>query len=161
MKPFWTVVGLVAALLVQSALSHLAPAQARILDPFLLVVIYCALTWGETYGMLAGATAGWIQDVHFGGTILGLSGLTKVVLGFSVGAASTRFHLGEPRARILVLFAATVADAIIFEQLAQAFEVPTYRLSILGLLSRAVVNAALGAVLYELLGRRWRARRRI
>ena len=102
-----------------------------------------------------------VGQLHHHARRNGLPAVWKGHQGFAVGAASTRFHLGEPRARILVLFGATVADAVIFEQLAQAFEVPTYRLSILGLLSRAVVNAALGAVVYELLGRRWRARRRI
>ena len=53
------------------------PAEARFLDPFLLVVVYCALVGGETHGMLAGAAAGWVQDVHFGGSVLGLSALAE------------------------------------------------------------------------------------
>jgi hypothetical protein len=51
--------------------------------------------------------------VHFGGRVLGLIGLTKLIIGFLVGASSTRFHLAEPTSRALVLFLATLADALI------------------------------------------------
>ena len=105
MKVFWTALAILAALLLQTALSQLLPAQARVFDPFLLVVVYCGLTGGETHGMLAGAAAGWVQDVHFGGRVLGLAGLTKVLVGFGVGLSGTRFHLDGARAAVLVLVA--------------------------------------------------------
>jgi rod shape-determining protein MreD len=161
MRVFWTALAILAALLVQTALGRLVPLQARVFDPFLLVVVYCGLTGGETHGMLAGAAAGWVQDVHFGGRILGLSGLSKLLVGFGVGAASTRFHLGEPAARLLVLMVATVADALLFGELASVFDVQAYRLSPLGLVARAVVNGAVGMVVFETVDRqlrRWVAR---
>jgi rod shape-determining protein MreD len=161
MKVFWTALAILAALLVQTALGRVMPAQARLFDPFLLVVIYCGLTGGEMHGMLAGAAAGWVQDVHFGGRILGLSGLSKVLVGFGVGVGSTRFHLGEPGARLLVLMVATLVDALLFSQLARAFDVQAYELSPLGLLVRSVVNGAAGMVVFETLDRqrrRWAAR---
>ena len=103
-------------------------------DPFLLVVVYCGLTGGETHGMLAGAAAGWVQDVHFGGRVLGLSGLTKVLVGFGVGVGS---HALPPRRsrrpRLLVLMVADVVDALLFGQLAAVFDVQAYELSPLGL----------------------------
>ncbi len=156
MRAFWTAVAIVLALLVQTALSRLFPAHARIFDPFLLVVVYCGLTGGETHGMLAGAAAGWVQDAHFGGRILGLSGLTKVLVGFGIGVGSTRFHLGEPAARLLVIMLATVVDALVLAQLASVFEVSSSELSPVGLLVRAAVNAALGLVLFSAVDRQVR-----
>ena len=156
MKVFWTAVAILAALLVETAMGRVMPGHARVFDPFLLVVVYCGLNGGETHGMLAGAAAGWVQDVHFGGRILGLSGLTKVLVGFGVGVGSTRFHLGEPAARLLVLMLATVADALVFGQLAQVFDVQAYELSPLGLVARAVVNGAIGMVVFETLDRQRR-----
>lgn len=153
MRAFWTGVGILAALLVQSALSQVAPAQARVLDPFLLVFVYCALTGGETHGMLAGAAAGWVQEVHFGGPVKGLSGLTRVLVGFGVGLAGGRFLLARPGPRLLVLFAATLADAVILERLAAAFEVRAQGLSLRGLLSRAAVNAVVGVALFAIIDR--------
>jgi rod shape-determining protein MreD len=161
MKVFWTALAIVAALLVQTALGRLFPVQARLFDPFLLVVVYCGLTGGETHGMLAGAAAGWVQDVHFGGRILGLSALSKLLVGFAVGVASTRFHLGEPAARLLVIMVATLVDAVLFGQLAQVFDVQSYELSPLGLIVRSMVNGAAGMVVFETLDRqlrRWMVR---
>jgi rod shape-determining protein MreD len=153
MKVFWTAAGILIALLFQSALSQIAPSQARILDPFLLVLVYCALTGGETHGMLAGAAAGWVQEIHFGGAVKGLSGLTKVVVGFGVGLAGGRFLLARPGPRLLVIFVATLLDALLIEGLASAFEVRAHALSTPGLLTRAAVNAVVGATLFEVIDR--------
>jgi rod shape-determining protein MreD len=156
-RVFWTAVALVAALAVQTALSRIGPGWARIFDPFLLVVVYCGLKGGETHGMLAGAAAGWMQDVHFGGRVLGLAGLTKVLVGFGVGLAGTRFQLTEPGARLLVVLVAVVLDALILRQLAGAFDVTTGSLTVGGLALRAGVNAAMGMPLFALVERRrWR-----
>lgn len=154
MKVLWTAVALGAALIVQSALGRVAPAQAPLFDPFLLVLVYCALTRGEAFGMLAGGAAGWIQDIQFGGTVLGLCGLTKVLLGFGVGLAGSRFLLTSTGARTLVLLATTVADSLLLEALAGVFDVRTSGLSAGGLLARASVNAVLGVSLYAVLDRR-------
>ncbi|HUG52064.1 MAG TPA: hypothetical protein VMR21_00615, partial [Vicinamibacteria bacterium] len=91
-----------------------------------------------------------------GGRILGLSGLTKVLVGFFVGMGSTRFHLGEPAARLLVIMVATVADALVFGRLAQVFDVQAYELSAVGLVVRAVVNGTVGMVVFETLDRQLR-----
>lgn len=154
MKILWTAAALLGALLVQSALSRLAPNQARVLDPFLLVLVYRGLVAGPSHGMLTGLAAGWMQDVQFGGPVVGLSGLTKVVVGFAVGTAGSRFLLGGTGARVLVLFAACLADTLLFERLAGTFEVAIQPLSPLAVLTRAALNALVGGPLYELLDRR-------
>jgi cell shape-determining protein MreD len=107
--------------------------------------------------MLAGAAAGWMQDVHFGGRVLGLAGLTKVLVGFGVGLAGTRFQLTEPGARLLVVSLAVLLDALVLRQLAGAFDVTTGALTLGGLALRAGVNAAVGVPLFALVERRtWR-----
>lgn len=154
MKVFWTALAIVAALAVQTALSRIVPGWARVLDPFLLVLVYCALKGGETHGMLAGAAAGWVQDVHFGGRVLGLSGLSKTLVGFGVGLAGSRFQLTEPGARLLVLVLAVLLDTAVLYQLAAAFDVSTASLSWPGLALRAAINAAIGVPLFTLVERR-------
>ena len=79
MRAFVLIATLSAALLLQSALTQVAPAQARLFDPFLIVVVYFGLAFGESYGMFAGMLAGWIQDVFFGGTVAGLTALSKIL----------------------------------------------------------------------------------
>ena len=160
MKAFWTVVALLVAFVVQSALTHVVPRQARMVDLFVLVLVYCGLVGGETHAMLAGAAGGWVQDVQFGGGVVGLSGLTKVLVGFGVGLSGTRFHLTEPGARVMVLFAATLMDALIFERLAVAFDVHIDTLSLGGLITRAALNAALGGVIFFYVDRHLGRRKR-
>jgi rod shape-determining protein MreD len=159
-KAFGVALALLAALLLQTALSRVLPGQARIFDPFLLVMVYYGLSSGETQGMVVGALGGWIQDIQFGGSVLGLSGLTRVLIGFAVGTAGTRFHLSEPAPRALVLFLAALADGLVFGGLASAFDVGITRLSPLAMLARAAVNATVGALAFELVDRQLRRLRR-
>ena len=155
MRLAWTAAALLVALLLQSILGVVAPDQGRIVDPFLLVVVYCGLMGGETHGMLAGVAAGWVQDIHFAGPVAGLSALTKLLVGFGVGVAGNRFLITGTAPRILTLFVAALTDAILFERLALVFEIPSGSLSILALLGRATANALAGAVIFELVEMRF------
>ena len=156
MRIFGTLLAIALATLLQTGLSLIWPAEARVFDPFLLVMVYCGLTRGETHGMLAGAAAGWVQDVVFGGRIVGISGLTKVIVGFVVGVAATRFLLVGIGPQILVVFSATVADAVITHSLASVFSIPTDELSAWGLALRGAVNAGVGVLLFAFVDRRVR-----
>jgi rod shape-determining protein MreD len=150
----WTGLAIAGAVLVETALAYLVASPGRYLDPFLLVVVYCALAGGETHGMLAGAAAGWVQDALFGGQVLGISGLSKLLVAFGVGLAAGRFLISSAAARALVVLLATVADALLVQWLASVFSVPAAGLAPLALLSRATVNALVGGLLFALVD--WR-----
>jgi rod shape-determining protein MreD len=160
MKVFWTALAVTAALLVQTGLSQVVPPAARLFDPFLLVLVYCGLAFGENHAMFTGAAAGWVQDVHFGGPVLGLSGLTKVVLGFLVGMAATRFQLTEPGPRGLVLLGAAAFDALFLWGLASTFDIAIAAPTATSLALRALINALLGMLIFALLERRLVQKRR-
>lgn len=151
---FWTTVAIVGALLAETGLSYLVTEPGRYLDPFLLVVVYCALTGGETHGMLAGMAAGWVQDVHFGGEVLGLSALSKLIVGFAVGAAGSHLLITSTSARALVLLLATVTDAVLVMWLASVFAIGVSPMNPVTLASRATFTAVVGAVLFALIDRR-------
>lgn len=155
-RAFWTAFAIAGAVLVETALGYLLASPGRYLDPFLLVVVYCALVGGETHGMLAGAAAGWVQDALFGGRVLGLSALAKLVTGFAVGAGAGRFLIASAGARALVVLLATVADVVLVQWLASVFSVGVFPLSPLGALSRASLNALVGGLLFALVDRRLR-----
>jgi len=152
----WAVGALVLALLWQTAATRLAPGYAWLLDPFLLVVVYFGLTGGELQGMLCGLAAGWVQDTQFGGTVMGLGGLTKLLVGFGVGFAADRFMLVGSVPRLIAIFGATLIDALLLERLAFIFEVPIGELSFAGLVARANANAIVGVALLEVIERRSR-----
>jgi len=153
-RAFWTGLAIAGAVLVETALTYLVASPGRYLDPFLLVTVYCALAGGETHGMLAGAAAGWVQDVLFGGRVLGLSSLSKLVVGFGVGLAGGRFMIAGAAARALVILLATVADALLLQWLASVFSLPATGLSPLALVSRATLNALVGGLAFALADRR-------
>jgi rod shape-determining protein MreD len=154
MKAVWILLAIVLALLLETALGRLVPGGARLFDPFLLVVVYCALAGGEIRGMLTGMVAGWVQDVHFGGLVLGLSAFTKLLLGYTIGVAAGHFLITSPATRALVVLLATIADALVFQWLAAVFDVRVLDLSPTALVSRATVNAVIGAFLFEVVDRR-------
>lgn len=153
-RAVWTGVAILGALLAETALGYLVPEPGRYLDPFLLVVVYCALRRGETHGMLAGVAAGWVQDVHFGGTILGLSALSKLVVGFVVGAAGSHFLISSTGARLLVLLLAALGDAVLVQWLASVFGIDTSPMTTVPLVARASLTAVVGSVLFALVDRR-------
>lgn len=153
-RALWTAVALAGAVLVETALSHLVSSPGRYLDPFLLVVLYCALRFGETHGMLAGAAAGWLQDILFGGRVLGLGALSKLLVGFAVGVAAGRFLIATTAARALVVLLAAAVDALIVEWLASVFALDARSLPPLALAARATLTALAGAVLFALVDRR-------
>jgi rod shape-determining protein MreD len=150
----WTLVAVAGAVLVETALGYLVPSPGLYLDPFLLVVVYCALAGGETHGMLAGAAAGWVQDVLFGGRVLGLGALAKLVVGFAAGTAGGRFLITRLPARTLVVLLATLADGLTVRWLASVFSLETGGLAPLALATRATVNAVVGGLLFALVDRR-------
>ena len=153
-RAFWTGLAIAGAVLVETALGYLVPAPGRYLDPFLLVAVYCALSGNEVHGMFAGAAAGWVQDVLFGGRVLGLSALSKLLVGYAVGLGSGRFLIATTAARSLVVLLATVADALLVQWLASVFSVEAAGLSPVALASRATLNALAGGLLFALVDRR-------
>jgi rod shape-determining protein MreD len=152
-RAFWTALAVAGAVLVETALGYLVPMPGRYLDPFLLVATYCALAGGEMHGMLAGALAGWVQDALFGGRVLGLSALSKLLVGFAVGLGAGRFLIAGVPARTLVVLLATAADALLVQWLASVFSVETAGLTPLALASRASLNALVGGLLFALVDR--------
>lgn len=158
MRALLTGVAILGAFLLQSALGWLLPAYARFLDPFLVVVVSCALAGGESHGMLAAAAAGWVQDAHFGGRVIGLAGLSKLLIAYGVGWAGARFQLSEAGPRSLVLAGSTLLDALVLGAFASVFDVTLSPLPFWGHLLRALANAALGVAVYRLIESRRRPR---
>ncbi|OFV86683.1 MAG: rod shape-determining protein MreD [Acidobacteria bacterium RBG_16_70_10] len=152
----WTATALLGAFLIETALGRLVSAPGWLLDPFLLVVVYCALVGGETHGMLTGMVAGWVQDMHFGGRVLGIAALAKLVVGFAVGLAGAHFLLGGTGVRALVILLASIADSLLVQWLASVFSIDVMALGPLTLASRAAVNATAGGALFALLEHRAR-----
>ena len=143
--------------IVQTLMTGTWPGSSRFFDLPLIVVLYYALTKGPNGALLAGMVAGLLQD-SLGGTLLGVSALSKALVGYMVGVVGLRFAPPPIVARVLILAAATL--------LASSIEVGTS--AILGrnlaystyphLLERVFGNCIIGVPLIELMRRatrRW------
>lgn len=98
---------ILAAVIGQAILRGVWPRTAGLFDLPLIVVIYYGIAKGPTGAMLAGTGAGLLQDA-LEGTLLGVSALSKALVGWLVGLVGTRFALAPLVSRVLVLAAATV-----------------------------------------------------
>lgn len=154
MTALTTLVALLVALVLQTALGRLWPGAPPLVDFFLLVVIYAGVTRGETHGMLTGTAAGWIQDIQFGGPVSGFSAFTKLVVGFAVGFAASRFLLVAAVPRLLLLACAALFDVLLFERLAALLGAPVPEVSLAGLAWRAALTALVGVPVFHALDQR-------
>ncbi len=152
----WSLFALGLALLVQSGLTLLLAEKAAFFDPCLIITVYVALTRGENLGMLTGLAGGWAQDVVFGGRLLGLTGLARILVAFMVGQAGRRFLLISAVAHFSVLFAAALLDAWLVERCAALFDVPLRSLTGAAFVYRALLNAVIGTVAFQVAERRLR-----
>ena len=83
------------------------------IDIPLIVVVSVALSSGSVIGMWTGTAVGLLQDVMSGG-IVGVSGLAKSIVGFSVGVIGTQFLVTSNWERSLIVVAATVLHFFCF-----------------------------------------------
>lgn len=101
------VVLLAAAL--QTSLSRFTLGTRWVFDLVLVGVIYSALRWGPSYGVIAGTVGGLIQDALAGGT-LGVGGFSKTLVGFAAGVVGAQFVVVQTLPRMVLVAAATVLE---------------------------------------------------
>lgn len=147
MNTLLVVLLVVVSAAIQAMLTGIWPRLTMVFDLPLVIVIYCAIAKGPTGALLAGAGAGLVQDA-LEGTLLGVSALSKTLVGYLVGVVGLRFALAPLMSRVLVLASATVLTrsielgtlAIMGRRLAYS-PYPGFLVSILG-------NCLVGAMIF-------------
>ena len=113
MKTTHILVWLALALLVQTTLVPLVAGGGAPVDLVLIVVVFAALNRGPVAGLWTGTLAGLLQDALSGG-IIGVSGLTKTIIGVLAGVVGSRFILGTLWHRLAVLVGASFVHAFCY-----------------------------------------------
>jgi rod shape-determining protein MreD len=98
---------LFAAYLVHLAGVTVSPFFAKMVDPFLLVVVWYSMRTGPVGGELIGTATGLLQDGLSGG-LFGLHAFAGTIVGYGVALAAQRIVVGQQAARVLVFAAAAV-----------------------------------------------------
>jgi len=138
-----------AALALQTTLTSFVPETAAI-DLVLIVVVYLALSFGPTTGIVAGTAAGLIQDSLSSG-IMGIGALAKTLVGFAAGRIGTQFIVTAPLPRFVVFVGATVLHAVVFMGLYELLGLREFPDPYAAVAGQAVGNAVVGVVGFQLL----------
>lgn len=118
-------------------------------DFVLVAVVYVALSFGPTAGLLGGTAAGLAQDALSGG-ILGIGGLAKTIVGFFAGTIGAQFIVSSMLPRFVMFFTASIVHAACFLGIyallpdARAAAVPYGQIAI-----QALANAAIGLLSFQ------------
>ncbi|HXE81598.1 MAG TPA: rod shape-determining protein MreD [Vicinamibacterales bacterium] len=141
---------LVLALLLQTTVAHFVVHGTAAVDLVLVVVVYVALSFGPTAGILAGAAAGLAQDALSTG-IIGIGGLAKTVVGYFTGLLGALFIVAKPAARFVVFYLATVLHALIFMGGYELLGLRDFGSPYGGVASQALVNALVGSIAFHVI----------
>ena len=164
MKTVVVLVGVGAALTLQTTLSGLLIGRMLTVNLVLVAVVCAALAFGAVTGAVAGTVGGLAQDALAGG-IVGIGGLSETVIGFVVGLLGAQFIMSGFVARFMMFAAATFVHAAVFEVLSALAGGRPFALRWGATGVQALVNAVIGVTIFwivehgpETLARR-RARR--
>lgn len=144
------ILGLAAALVLQTTLGTLVLRGLPAVDLVLVVVVYIALKYGPTTGLLAGTVAGLAQDAMSSG-VLGIGGLAKTLVGYGAGVLGTQFILTAPLPRFVVFVLASVAHAAVFIGLYVVLDLRVFASPYAGIIGQALGNGFIGVVMAQLI----------
>lgn len=144
---------LALAIALQTTLGRFAMRGPVTVDLVLVAVVYVALLYGPVVGLLGGTAAGLLQDTLVAGSIVGIGGLAKSVVGFLAGVIGTQFIVAQPLPRFVVFFGATALHALIFMGLyvlldVRHFGAPAQLMRQVA--AQAAANAVVGVVAFQL-----------
>ena len=139
-------IGLViaVALACQTTLVRFLVGDGAGVDLVLIVVVFTALSGGPVVGLWTGTAGGLAQDVLSAG-IVGISGLSKSIIGFCVGIVGAKFILARIRQQLVVLAAATTAHVFFFAGV-YALLGPSPVVTLTDVLTQVGSNAVVGIV---------------
>jgi rod shape-determining protein MreD len=117
------VVGILLAFVLQTVAARYVPFLAAHLDLFTVVAAGFGLARGRMTGMVAGASAGLLQDAFSGG-FLGYNGISKTTVGYLSGIVGRHLIIRGFSSRILFFVLATLLDLGILAAVGYVAELP-------------------------------------
>jgi rod shape-determining protein MreD len=149
-KALYVTLGVIAALVLQTTLSPVLGSVGIEIDLGLVVVVFVGLLMGPPAGLLTGSATGLAQDALAGG-VVGVSGLSKTLVGFIAGVLGTMFVVARPVPRFVMFFTASLVDIGIFFGLLSVFGVRGALPAVAAVLVRAIAGGTVGAAAFQLM----------
>jgi len=144
-KVLTLVVAVGVALLLQTTVISFIFGQTTDIDLVLVVVVYVALKMGPVSGLLAGSFAGLSQDLLVG-SVLGVNGLAKSLVGFIIAGIGQRFLMAGTLFRASMFMTATAVNILIIVVLGMLFGIQVFPLSSQIVISQMITNTIVGVV---------------
>ena len=148
MKGIVVFAALVVALLLQTTIAGLSLEAGSLVNFVLIAVVYIALSMGALTGLLAGAAGGLAQDA-VAGSIVGIGGLSKTLVGFMVGVLGAQFIVSQPIPRFVMFVGATFLHELCFQGLHALVEGQALQFGYRSVLTQASLNAAIGIFVFQ------------
>lgn len=149
MKPIIVLGALIVALLLQTTIAGLSLNAGSLVNVVLIAVVYVALSMGALTGLLAGAMGGLAQDA-IAGSIVGIGGLSKTLVGFLVGVLGAQFIVAQPIPRFVMFVGATFVHELCFQGLHAMVGGQAFQFGYRGVLTQAAINAVVGVAAFQL-----------
>ena len=147
MKTLVVVIALVGALALQTTLSGLLVGGKLAVNLVLVAVVYVALAYGAVTGVFAGTIGGLAQDA-LAGSIVGIGGMTKTLIGFVVGVLGAQFNLSTTVPRLVMFVAATFVHELLFQGLHALIGGRHFNLQWSAVLAQALINGLIGVIAF-------------
>ena len=147
MKVVGTAAVVAVAVALQLGLARLTVGSRWSFDLMVVAVVYVALRWGPSYGVIGGTLGGLLQDALAGGTV-GVGGLAKTVVGFGAGVIGSQFIVARPFPRMVLVAGATIVGRLIVIILRSMIELQRPTVSWVALLSETALNALAAFLLF-------------
>ena len=149
MRPAFLIASMLLAVIGQTLLGRYT-GMSRYIDLFLIVTVYASLYTSRVLSILTGASCGLFQDL-LNGTMLGVHGIAKALIGYILGAFSLKFMLTSRWGEALCLVGASIFDATILRLLGHLLDLGSQGPGFL--LGRAVGTMIVGFVIFNALNR--------
>jgi len=140
---------LLAAYLVQLLGVSLSSVFPRVVDPFLLVMVWYSLRTGVVGAELIGTGTGLLQDGLSGG-FFGLYAFADTLVGYGVALAAQRVVVGQQAARVLIFAAAAALQQLVLVVLLRTMVADSPLPTPGSVLGKIITTSLLGAALISM-----------
>ena len=144
------VVGLLIALTIHTMLDNFFPNALKFFNPYVILVVYYSMGGNILGAIVAGVTAGFVQDA-FSGAIFGLHAFSLTVCAYIVAAINSKLILRGTLAFGACLAGAVIVNEFVIYVLISILLKQRVELFEQGLFIKTVFTLLLGVLVYQLL----------
>lgn len=141
--------GLVIALTIHSLMHNFFPNALAFVDVYVILVIYYAMGGNLVGTIIAGVSAGFVQDA-FSGSIFGLHAFALTLCGYVVATVASRIVLRGAPMFVAALAGAVIVNELVIYLLVNILQHQRIELAGQQLILKMLISSLLGGLIYQL-----------